>query len=49
MLAIDFAGPEPAIELLRPAGLAELDLATIKEHGRYRFLRDMPACPPPAT
>ncbi len=46
MLAIDFAGPEPAIEVLRPAGMAELDLATIKGHGRYAFLRDMPPCPP---
>ena len=46
MLAIDFAGDQPSIELVRPAGMAELDLATIKGHGRYKFLRDMPACPP---
>jgi len=49
MLAIDFAGPEPIVELLRPPGMAELDLATIKGHGRYKFLRDMPACPPRAA
>ncbi len=49
MLAIDFAGEEPAVELLRPPGLVEMDLATIKGHGRYRFLRDMPACPPRAA
>jgi len=49
MLAIDLAGEEPTIELLRPAGLAELDLAAIKGHGRYKFLRDMPACPPRAA
>jgi len=49
MLAIDFAGPEPIVELLRPPGMAELDLATIKGHGRYKFLRDMPACPPQAA
>lgn len=49
MLTIDFAGPEPKIELLRPIGMAELDLATIKGHGRYKFLRDMPACPPHAA
>lgn len=46
MLAIDFAGDEPVIELLRPAGMTELDLATIKGNGRYKFLREMPACPP---
>jgi hypothetical protein len=22
------------------------DLAAIKQHGRWKFLRDMPACPP---
>ncbi len=49
MLAIDFAGPAPVIELLRPTGMAELDLATIKGHGRYKFLRDMPPCPPQAA
>jgi hypothetical protein len=29
--------------------MVELDLATIKGHGRYKFLRDMPACPPQAA
>jgi 3',5'-cyclic AMP phosphodiesterase CpdA len=46
MLVIDFAAEKPAIEVLRPAGMAEIDLATLKDHGRYKFLRDMPACPP---
>jgi 3',5'-cyclic AMP phosphodiesterase CpdA len=49
IMTIDFAGAEPAIAVLRPAGMAEHDLATIKGHGRYRFLRDMPACPPQAA
>lgn len=38
-------GIEVAIE--RPHGLISHDLAAIKGHGRYPFLRDMPACPPP--
>ncbi len=49
MLAMDFAGPEPVVDLLRPPGLVEFDLAAIKGHGRYKFLRDMPACPPQAA
>jgi 3',5'-cyclic AMP phosphodiesterase CpdA len=49
MLTIDVAQAEPMVEVLRPAGMTELDLATIKGHGRYKFLRDMPACPPQAA
>jgi len=38
---------EVAIE--RPHGLVSHDLAAIKGHGRYQFLRDMPPCPPPRS
>ena len=38
-------GVEVTVEHLR--GLVSHDLDTIKEHGRYRFLRDMPPSPPP--
>jgi hypothetical protein len=31
----------------RPRGLVSHDLAAIKGHGRYQFLRDMPPSPPP--
>jgi predicted MPP superfamily phosphohydrolase len=37
----------PRIEVLRPDGLARLTLEEVKQHGRYRFLRDMPPAPPP--
>jgi hypothetical protein len=36
--------------MFRPAALSGLvshDLAVIKGHGRYQFLRDMPPSPPP--
>jgi 3',5'-cyclic AMP phosphodiesterase CpdA len=43
----DFEGGEVDIRIERPAGLVDHDIAAIKGHGRYRFLRDMPPCPPP--
>ena len=48
LAVLDFSqnGVEVAIE--RPQGLISHDLAAIKGHGRYQFLRDMPPCPPPA-
>ncbi len=36
------------VTLLRVDGLEERDLDTIKEHGRYQWLRDMPPAPPDA-
>ncbi len=43
---VDFGSEAaPAIPLDVP-GMEQHDLAAIKQHGRYRFLRDMPACPP---
>jgi hypothetical protein len=36
------------VEPIRVSGLVAHDLLALKGHGRYRYLRDMPACPPPA-
>jgi 3',5'-cyclic AMP phosphodiesterase CpdA len=45
-MVVDFGSEAaPALPLDVP-GLERQDLAAIKQHGRYRFLRDMPACPP---
>jgi 3',5'-cyclic AMP phosphodiesterase CpdA len=35
------------VEVIDVPGLVPYDLAELKGHGRYRYLRDMPACPPP--
>lgn len=43
---LDFDGDRIGVEIVRPAGLVSHDLAAIKQHGRYRFLREMPPCPP---
>jgi 3',5'-cyclic AMP phosphodiesterase CpdA len=48
-LSFDFTNEAPQVELLQPPGLMSRDLAEIKEHGRYPFLRDMPPCPPPGV
>jgi 3',5'-cyclic AMP phosphodiesterase CpdA len=47
LLAIEFAADTFEIAIEKPAGLVSHDLAAIKGHGRYKFLRDMPASPPP--
>jgi 3',5'-cyclic AMP phosphodiesterase CpdA len=47
-VCIDFAAEEAVVTELPMAPLTAHDLAAIKQHGRYPFLRDMPACPPPA-
>jgi 3',5'-cyclic AMP phosphodiesterase CpdA len=44
-VTIDF-GDQAVAEPLTVPGLVAHDLAAIKQHGRFRFLRDMPACPP---
>jgi 3',5'-cyclic AMP phosphodiesterase CpdA len=44
--ALDFNGDDVGVEIIRPEGLVSHDLAAIKQHGRYRFLREMPPCPP---
>lgn len=45
-LALDFSERGVEVALHRPEGLVDHDLAAIKQHGRYPFLRDMPPCPP---
>jgi 3',5'-cyclic AMP phosphodiesterase CpdA len=45
-VTVDFAGAEAEVKPLPMAPLAQIDLVALKEHGRYKFLRDMPPCPP---
>ena len=45
-LGFDFTQPEVGVELIHFPGLVTYDLDEMKGHGRYKFLRDMPACPP---
>jgi 3',5'-cyclic AMP phosphodiesterase CpdA len=47
LLAIEFTADSFEIAIEKPAGLVSHDLAAIKGHGRYKFLRDMPSSPPP--
>jgi 3',5'-cyclic AMP phosphodiesterase CpdA len=44
---LDFSQDNVEVRIERPRGLISHDLAAIKGHGRYRFLRDMPPSPPP--
>jgi len=44
---LDFSDNSVEVTLERPPGLISHDLAAIKGHGRYQFLRDMPPSPPP--
>lgn len=46
-VCLDFAQGAPVVERLPLPGLVAHDLAALKGHGRYAFLRDMPPCPPP--
>jgi 3',5'-cyclic AMP phosphodiesterase CpdA len=43
---LDFSQNSVEVRIERPRGLISHDLAAIKGHGRYPFLRDMPPCPP---
>ena len=43
---LDFSADGLQVTIERPRALVSHDLAAIKGHGRYQFLRDMPACPP---
>jgi 3',5'-cyclic AMP phosphodiesterase CpdA len=45
--ALDFSDEGVEVTFERPHGLISHDLAAIKGHGRYQFLRDMPPSPPP--
>jgi 3',5'-cyclic AMP phosphodiesterase CpdA len=44
---LDFSPEDVEVTIERPDGLISHDLAAIKGHGRYQFLRDMPPSPPP--
>jgi 3',5'-cyclic AMP phosphodiesterase CpdA len=46
LMVLDFSPTDVEVTIERPAGLVSHDLAAIKGHGRYRFLRDMPPSPP---
>jgi 3',5'-cyclic AMP phosphodiesterase CpdA len=48
VLAIELDEKGARIERIDVPGLVAYDLAELKGHGRYKYLRDMPACPPPA-
>jgi 3',5'-cyclic AMP phosphodiesterase CpdA len=43
---VDFGSEAALVTPLDVPGMEQHDLAAIKQHGRYRFLRDMPPCPP---
>jgi 3',5'-cyclic AMP phosphodiesterase CpdA len=44
---LDFSQNNVEVTIERPRELVSHDLAAIKGHGRYQFLRDMPPSPPP--
>jgi 3',5'-cyclic AMP phosphodiesterase CpdA len=48
-VVMDFSGSEVVVEPLPMPRLEQHDLAALKQHGRYKFLRDMPPCPPEVT
>jgi 3',5'-cyclic AMP phosphodiesterase CpdA len=47
LTVLDFSRDGVKITVERPDGLVSHDLAALKGHGRYQFLRDMPTSPPP--
>ncbi len=47
LAVLDFSQNSVEVTIERPHGLISHDLAAIKGHGRYQFLRDMPPSPPP--
>jgi hypothetical protein len=47
LLSLDFHESSVRVTVEYPAGLVNHDLASIKGHGGYRFLRNMPNAPPP--
>ena len=48
ILSVELDGASARIERINVPGLVPHDLAELKGHGRYKYLRDMPACPPSA-
>lgn len=49
VLSVEVGDDGVHVELVDVPGLVAYDLAELKGHGRYKYLRDMPACPPPAA
>jgi 3',5'-cyclic AMP phosphodiesterase CpdA len=47
ILSVELDQGGARVEVIDVPGLVPYDLAELKGHGRYRYLRDMPACPPP--
>ena len=47
ILCIELDDNGVRVEAIDVPGLVAHDLAELKGHGRYKYLRDMPACPPP--
>jgi hypothetical protein len=45
-VVVDFSGAEAMVAPLPMPPLQQHDLVAVKQHGRYKFLRDMPPCPP---
>ena len=46
ILSVAFDESGVRVEVIDVPGLVAYDLAELKGHGRYRYLRDMPPCPP---
>ena len=49
ILSVEVGNDGVHVEVVDVPGLVPHDLAELKRHGRYKYLRDMPACPPPAA
>lgn len=47
ILSVELDQGGACVEVVDVPGLVAYDLAELKGHGRYRYLREMPACPPP--
>jgi 3',5'-cyclic AMP phosphodiesterase CpdA len=46
IVSVELDAKDPRVEAIEIPGLVAYDLAELKGHGRYKYLRDMPACPP---
>eukprot|EP01037_Dinobryon_pediforme_P016061 gene16061-16233_t len=46
MISIDVSGETEIVMLHHPQGMQPIDLVELKGHGKYKFIRDMPVCPP---
>ena len=49
ILSVELGSDGVQVELVDVPGLVPHDLAALKGHGRYKYLRDMPPCPPPVS